>query len=79
MIANGIINTAKEIGIRKPIVLRLQGTNVKEARTLIEGCRFCMILAGDLEDAATKAVGVVDIAIQAEKIKVDVMFHGFKL
>lgn len=79
MIANGIINAAKEIGIRKPIVIRLQGTNVKEAKTLIEGCGFRMILAEDLEDAATKAVGVAQIALQAEKIKVDVAFHGFEL
>ena len=79
MIANGIINAAKEIGIRKPIVIRLQGTNVKEAKMLIEGCGFRMILAEDLEDATTKAVGVAQIALQAEKIKVDVAFHGFEL
>jgi succinyl-CoA synthetase beta subunit len=79
VIANGIINAAKEIGIRKPIVIRLQGTNVKEAKTLIEGCGFRMILANDLEEAATKAVGVAEIAMQAEKIKVDVAFHGFEL
>ena len=76
VIANGIINAAKEIGIRKPIVIRLQGTNVKEAKTLIEGCGFRMILADDLEDAATKAVGVAEIAMQADKIKVDVKFEG---
>jgi succinyl-CoA synthetase beta subunit len=79
VIANGIINAAKEIGIRKPTVIRFQGTNVKEAKTLIEGCGFRMILAEDLEDAATKAVGVAQIALQAEKIKVDVAFHGFEL
>jgi hypothetical protein len=38
-----------------------------------------MILANDLEEAATKAVGVAEIAMQAEKIKVDVAFHGFEL
>lgn len=79
VIANGIINAAKEIGIRKPIVIRLQGTNVKEARTLIEGCGFKMILADDLEDAATKAVGVAEIANQAAKIQVNVAFEGFQL
>jgi succinyl-CoA synthetase beta subunit len=79
VIANGIINAAKEIGIRKPIVIRLQGTNVAEARTLIDGCGFKMILADDLEDAATKAVGVADIAAQASKIQVGVKFEGFAL
>ena len=79
VIANGIINAAKEIGIRKPIVIRLQGTNVKEAKTLIEGCGFKMILANDLEDAAQKAVGVAEIAAQAKKIDVGVQFEGFQL
>ena len=64
VIATGIINAAKEIGIRKPIVIRLQGTNVKEAKKLIEECGFRMILADDLEEAATKAVGVAEIAMQ---------------
>ena len=68
VIVNGIINAAKEIGISKPIVICLQGTNVKEARMLVEGCGFRMILAEDLEDAATKAVGIAKTAMQAEKI-----------
>jgi hypothetical protein len=61
----------------KPIVIRLQGTYVAEARTLIDGCGFKMILADDLEDAATKAVGVAEIAAQASKIQVRVKFEGF--
>lgn len=79
VIAAGIINAAKEIGIRKPIVIRLQGTNVDAAKTMIEGCGFKMILADDLEDAATKAVGVAEIAMQAAKINVGVEFEGFQL
>jgi succinyl-CoA synthetase beta subunit len=76
IIANGIINAAKEIGIRKPIVIRLQGTNVEKAKRLIKECGFKMILADDLEDAATKAVGVADMANQAEEIGVEVIFGG---
>lgn len=79
VIATGILNAAKEIGIRKPIVIRLQGTNVKEAKILIESSGFRMILAEDLEDAAEKAVGVAEIAAQAEKIQVEVKFSGFQL
>jgi succinyl-CoA synthetase beta subunit len=79
IIATGIINAAKEIGIAKPIVIRLQGTNVEQAKTMIEGCGFKMILADDLDDAAQKAVGVADIAAQAEKIQVGVKFEGFGL
>jgi succinyl-CoA synthetase beta subunit len=75
VIASGIINAVKEIGIRKPIVIRLQGTNVKEAKNLIEGCGFRMILVDDFEEAATKAVSVVKIASQAEEINVDGVFE----
>jgi succinyl-CoA synthetase beta subunit len=79
VIAAGIINAAKEIGIRKPIVIRLQGTNVEQAKTMIEGCGFKMILANDLEDAAQKAVGVAEICAQAQKIHVGVEFDGLTL
>jgi succinyl-CoA synthetase beta subunit len=77
VIAAGIINAAKEIGISKPIVIRLQGTNVDAAKKLIEGCGFRMILAEDLEDAAAKAVGVADIAKQANELHLGVKFEGF--
>ncbi|GMH76021.1 hypothetical protein TL16_g06945, partial [Triparma laevis f. inornata] len=79
VIAAGIINAAKEIGMKKPIVIRLQGTNVDAAKQLIEGCGFRMILAEDLEDAAAKAVGVADIARQANELHLGVKFEGFGL
>mmetsp|Transcript_31342 Transcript_31342/g.58112 ORF Transcript_31342/g.58112 Transcript_31342/m.58112 type:complete len:453 (-) Transcript_31342:140-1498(-) len=79
VIANGIINAAQEIGITKPLVVRLQGTNVEEAKKLIEGCGFRMILAEDLEDAAEKAVGVAGIVKQAKEIKVGLKFEGLGL
>jgi len=79
VIAVGIINAAKLIGIDKPLVIRLQGTNVKEAKELIEGCGFRMILANDLEDAAEKAVGVAEIARKAKAIDLNVKFEGFGL
>ena len=77
VIATGIINAAKEIGMSKPIVVRLQGTNVEQAKILIESSGYRMILAGDLDEAAEKAVHVAEIAEQAEKIQVGVKFSGF--
>ena len=79
VIASGIIAAAKNIGMKKPIVIRLQGTNVDEAKKLIEGCGFRMILAEDLEDAASKAVGVAEIAKQADELHLGVKFEGFGL
>lgn len=78
-IAMGILEAAKEIGISKPIVIRLQGTNVEAGRALIEGSGFKMILADDLDDAAQKAVGVADIVTQANKIAIGVQFEGMPL
>jgi succinyl-CoA synthetase beta subunit len=76
VIAKGILNAADTLGIGKPIVIRLQGTNVKEAKLLIEASGHRMILADDLDDAALKAVGVAEIVTQAEKIQVGVGFEG---
>lgn len=39
VIAMGIINAAQKIGMKKPIVIRLKGTNVEEAKKLIEVSR----------------------------------------
>ena len=78
-IATGILEAAKEIGMSKPIIIRLQGTNVEEVRTLIEGSGYRMILADDLDDAAEKAVGVAGIVAEAEKIAVGVQFDGLSL
>ena len=36
MIALGIIHAAQNIGMKKPIIIRLKGTNVEEAKKLIE-------------------------------------------
>mmetsp|Transcript_19307 Transcript_19307/g.25007 ORF Transcript_19307/g.25007 Transcript_19307/m.25007 type:complete len:433 (+) Transcript_19307:129-1427(+) len=75
VIAAGIINAAKNIGMNKPLVIRLQGTNVEQAKALIEDCDFKMILANDLDDAAAKAVGVADIAKQAEELQLGISFN----
>lgn len=36
VIAMGVINAAQAIGMKKPIIIRLKGTNVEEAKKLIE-------------------------------------------
>lgn len=79
VIAHGIVNAAKAIGLKKPIVTRLQGTNVEEGKQIIEGSGFKMILAEDLDDAAQKAVRVADIVQQAEQIQMNVSFGEMPL
>jgi len=75
VIANGIINAAKVIGMKKPLVIRLQGTNVEKANELIQNCGFKMILADDLDDAAEKAAGVAEIVKRAEALNLGIQFE----
>jgi succinyl-CoA synthetase beta subunit len=61
-IARAIIASAKTVGFQVPLVVRLEGTNVKEARALLEAARGdipTMQTASDLTDAATRIVAAV--------------------
>jgi len=59
VIAQGIINAAKSIELKVPIVVRLEGTNVDEGKRLLEKSGLPLITAGDLADAADKIVNTV--------------------
>jgi succinyl-CoA synthetase beta subunit len=74
VIAMGIISAAQKIGMKKPIIIRLKGTNVEEAKKLIEASGYRLIVTDDLEDAATKAVHVAEIVKQAEEVNLQVSF-----
>jgi len=76
VIAMGVINAAQTIGMKKPIIIRLKGTNVEEAKKLIEASGIRMIVTDDLEDAANKAVHVADIVKQAEEVLLNVQFDS---
>ena len=56
LIAEGIIAAVKEVGLKIPVVVRLQGTNVKQGRELLAGSGLAITPADDLNDAAQKAV-----------------------
>lgn len=56
IIATGIIEAVKRTGLKVPLVVRLEGTSVKEGRALLESSDFAIISANDLGDAARKAV-----------------------
>ena len=59
LIAQGIIDAIKEVGVEQPIIVRLEGTNVKKGKELIEQSGMAVIAAEDLDDAANKAVAAV--------------------
>ncbi len=59
-IAKGVIEAAKTINITVPLVVRLEGTNAKEAKVLLNDSDVDFIVADSLEDAATKVVGAIN-------------------
>ncbi len=56
VIAAGIIAAAKEMELKVPLVVRLEGTNVKQGKELLQKSGLSIISADDLTDAAKKAV-----------------------
>ena len=56
LIAEGIISAVKEMGVEVPVVVRLEGTNVRKGRELLANSGLDIISADDLTDAARKAV-----------------------
>lgn len=55
-IANGIVGACKSIKLNMPLVVRLEGTNVDEAKRIIKDSGLPIISADHLDDAAQKAV-----------------------
>jgi succinyl-CoA synthetase beta subunit len=56
LIAEGVINAVKNVGVRVPVIVRLEGTNADQARTLLGQSGLAIDAATDLTDAARKAV-----------------------
>jgi len=56
LIAEGIIAAVKEVGLKLPVVVRLEGTNVERGKALLAESGLAIITAEDLDDAARKAV-----------------------
>ncbi|MCG8622998.1 MAG: ADP-forming succinate--CoA ligase subunit beta [Proteobacteria bacterium] len=59
VLAEGVIAAVKEVGLGVPLVVRLEGTRVKEGKALIADSGLNVIAADDLNDAAEKIVAAV--------------------
>jgi len=59
VIAEGVIAAVKEVGLKVPLVVRLEGTNVELGKTIINNSGLDVIPADDLDDAAQKIVAAV--------------------
>jgi succinyl-CoA synthetase beta subunit len=60
IIAEGIITAVKEVGIKIPVVVRLEGTNVELGRKMLSESGLSIISAVGLTDAAKQAVAAVN-------------------
>ncbi|KAJ8559347.1 hypothetical protein K7X08_003405 [Anisodus acutangulus] len=56
VIAGGIVNAAKQVQLKVPVVVRLEGTNVEQGKRILKESGMTLITAEDLDDAAEKAV-----------------------
>ena len=59
VIAEGVVAAVKEVGLKVPLVVRLEGTNVNEGKAIINNSGLDVIAADDLKDGAQKIVKAV--------------------
>jgi succinyl-CoA synthetase beta subunit len=59
MIAEGIIAAVKEVDVKVPVIVRLEGTNVEKGKELLKASGLAIIPADDINDGAKKAVAAV--------------------
>ncbi len=56
MVARGVVEAARNLGVDRPIVVRLEGTNVEEGQRVLRESGLNFIVANGMQDAAAKAV-----------------------
>jgi succinyl-CoA synthetase beta subunit len=59
VLAQGVVDAAKEININVPLVVRLAGTNFKEGKKILDNSGLKLISADNLDDAAQKIVEAI--------------------
>jgi len=59
VIAEGIVAAVKDVGLKVPLVVRLEGTNVDLGKKIIADSKLDVVSADDLDDAAQKIVAAV--------------------
>jgi succinyl-CoA synthetase beta subunit len=57
-LATGVVSAARELGIKVPIVIRMEGTNVEQGRKVLAESGFNFTVADGMKDAAEKVVAL---------------------
>lgn len=60
IVAEGVVEAAKEMGINVPMVVRLEGTNVERGKEILKDSGLNFIVASGMKDAADKVVASAD-------------------
>jgi succinyl-CoA synthetase beta subunit len=58
MVASGVVAAARNLGVKVPVVVRLEGTNVEKGREVIEQSGLGFVTASGMKDAAEKVVAL---------------------
>lgn len=75
IIALGIIKAAKEIGLKKPLVVRLEGTNQERGRELLDSSGLRIFSCEDLDQAAATSVKIAKISQMAMEANLAIKFE----
>ena len=59
VLATGVVEATKAVGLTRPLVVRLEGTNVEEGRRILRESGLAIVPATDMADAAKKIVEAV--------------------
>lgn len=74
VIAQGIVTAAETLDMKVPIVVRLQGTNVDEAKHIIANSEMKILSCDNLDEAAKLATNLSNILEMAQSSNIDVNF-----
>ena len=58
MLASGVVDATRELNVKAPIVIRMEGTNVEEGRKILKESGLNFTVAEDMKDAAEKVVAL---------------------
>jgi succinyl-CoA synthetase beta subunit len=60
MLAAGVVDATRELNVKAPIVIRMEGTNVEEGRRILQESGLNFTVAEDMKDAAEKVVALAE-------------------
>jgi len=75
VIAEGIVNAASKLSIKVPIVVRLQGSKVEDAKAILAQSSMKILSCDNLDEAAKMATKLSDIVAIAQKANMNVSFE----